>query len=270
MTVISLLLACNAEQPASETTPPVAAPETTPPETAPPAEAAATEAKRPKADVIQTSGGPLSIQPIGHGTVAFDFGGKTWVVDPSSEPGGDYAGIKADVVLITDIHPDHMDKAQLAAVSKPDATVVAPAAVQKELGADVDVVIANGETKEVAGVKVEATPMYNLTRGPEAGKLFHDKGRGNGYIVTFGDKRIYLSGDTECTAEMKAVKNIDVAFVVMNLPYTMPPEEAAGCITEFDPKIVYPYHYGDSDLAKLTVDKETEVRVRDWYMTKAK
>ena len=128
--------------------------------------------------------------------------------------------------------------------------------------------------------------MYNLVRGPEAGKLFHDKGRGNGYVVTFGDKRVYLSGDTECTPEMKALTEIDVAFVCMNLPYTMTPEEAAGCVAAFDPKVVYPYHYGESDLTKfssaLAAEQgkdakaegqvahpvASEIRLRDWYMKK--
>jgi L-ascorbate metabolism protein UlaG (beta-lactamase superfamily) len=111
--------------------------------------------------------------------------------------------------------------------------------------------------------------MYNLVRGPDAGKLFHDKGRGNGYVLTLGGKRIYFSGDTECVPEMKALKNIDIAFMTMNLPYTMPPEEAAGCVKVFKPKIVYPYHYRNSDLAVFTnaLKDETgiEVRLRNWY-----
>ena len=129
-------------------------------------------------------------------------------------------------------------------------------------------VIANGEKKTVKGIEIEAVPMYNLQRGPSAGQLFHTKGRGNGYVVTLGDKRIYLAGDTECTPEMKALKSIDVAFVPMNLPYTMPPNEAADCVKAFKPKIVYPYHYMGSDL-KVFEDalngSGVEVRVRDWY-----
>ena len=111
--------------------------------------------------------------------------------------------------------------------------------------------------------------MYNLTRGPGAGKLFHDKGRGDGYVLTFADKRVYLSGDTECTDEMRALKNIDVAFVCMNLPYTMPPTEAAACVKAFRPKVVYPYHYRDSNLDEfagpLAADHDIEVRERSWY-----
>jgi len=111
--------------------------------------------------------------------------------------------------------------------------------------------------------------MYNLVRGPSPGKLFHDKGRGNGYVLTLGGRHLYLSGDTECIPEMKALKNIDIAFVCMNLPYTMPPEEAGQCVKAFMPKIVYPYHYRDSDLSVFTnalkSEKGVEVRLRKWY-----
>jgi L-ascorbate metabolism protein UlaG (beta-lactamase superfamily) len=110
--------------------------------------------------------------------------------------------------------------------------------------------------------------MYNLKRGPSAGKLFHDKGRGNGYILTYGGKRFYFSGDTEGIPEMRALKNIDVAFVCMNLPYTMPPDEAAEAVRAFHPKIVYPYHYRGSDLSvfeKALAGSGIEVRILDWY-----
>ncbi len=128
--------------------------------------------------------------------------------------------------------------------------------------------IANGETKTFAGVTVEAVPMYNLQRGPQPGQLFHTKGRGNGYVVTVGGKRLYFAGDTECTPEMKALKNIDAAFVPMNLPYTMPPAEAAECVAAFQPKIVYPYHYRGSNVEEFTAalkGKGVEVRALNWY-----
>ena len=125
-----------------------------------------------------------------------------------------------------------------------------------------------GDTRTVAGVALEAVPMYNLVRGPSAGQFFHTKGRGNGYIVTLGGTRIYLAGDTECTPEMKALKNIDVAFVPMNLPYTMTPAEAAACVATFKPGIVYPYHYRGSNLQEFKdalAGTGIEVRIRDWY-----
>ena len=126
----------------------------------------------------------------------------------------------------------------------------------------------NGDTKDIDGVAIEAVPMYNLRRGPAAGQLFHDKGRGNGYIVTLGGKRLYFAGDTECIPEMKELKNIDVAFVPMNLPYTMPPSEAAECVKAFKPAIVYPYHYRGQNLdefASALKGTGVDVRIRDWY-----
>ena len=149
-----------------------------------------------------------------------------------------------------------------------DSTVlVVPAAAADKV--DGETVIENGETKELAGILVEAVPMYNLKRGPEEGGLFHEKGRGNGYILTLGGKRLYLSGDTACTPEMRALTDIAVAFVPMNLPYTMPPSEAAECVKAFQPKVVYPYHYRGSDLdefsAALENESEIEVRIREWY-----
>ena len=129
-------------------------------------------------------------------------------------------------------------------------------------------VLANGQTKTVAGVTVEAIAMYNLQRGPAAGQLFHTKGRGNGYVITIGGKRLYFAGDTECTPEMKALKNIDVAFLPMNLPYTMPPSEAADCAKAFQPKIVYPYHFQGQkveDFQAALKGSGIDVRVLTWY-----
>jgi L-ascorbate metabolism protein UlaG (beta-lactamase superfamily) len=150
--------------------------------------------------------------------------------------------------------------------------VVMPAAVHSDAtGAKIPApieVLANGQTKTVAGVSIEAVPMYNLQRGPSAGQLFHTKGRGNGYIVTLGGKRLYFAGDTECTTEMKALKNIDVAFIPMNLPYTMPPSEAADCVKAFKPKIVIPYHYQGQkpeEFQAAVKGSGVEVRLLNWY-----
>ena len=152
-------------------------------------------------------------------------------------------------------------------LKKESTIVVAPAAVAKTITEAQ--VISNGEKKTIAGVEIEAVPMYNLTRGPAAGQLFHDKGRGNGYILTLGGKRVYISGDTEAIPEMKALKNIDVAFLCMNLPYTMPTGEAADAVKAFKPKIVYPYHYKGQNTeefaAALKGTAGVEVRLRNWY-----
>jgi L-ascorbate metabolism protein UlaG (beta-lactamase superfamily) len=217
-------------------------------------------------DTIQTSAGNLRITPVHHASLMIEFAGKVFHVDPTSQ--GDYSGLpKADVILITHAHGDHMDPGMVKNLSKPSTVVVAPAEVAETLTQAQ--VIRNGERKLIEGIEVEAVPMYNLVRGPQAGVLYHEKGRGNGYVLTWGGKRLYLSGDTECTPEMKALQNIDVAFVCMNLPYTMTPQEAAECVKAFRPKIIYPYHYGQSDLEMFTRALQNEggieIRIRKWY-----
>ena len=218
------------------------------------------------ADTIEAKGGPITIQPITHAALQLKYGNQVITVDPTMM-GGDYSALpKADIILITDIHGDHLDPGTIAKASKTGTTVVIPGAASAQVKDGT--VIANGEKKTVKGVEIEAVPMYNLQRGPSAGQLFHTKGRGNGYIVTLGDKRIYIAGDTECTPEMKALKNIDVAFLPMNLPYTMPPNEAADCVKAFKPKIVYPYHYMGQDLKifdNALKGSGVDVRIRDWY-----
>lgn len=209
--------------------------------------------------------GEVEIVPITHGSLILKWQGKVIYVDPWSR--GDYAGQpRADLILVTDIHGDHMDPEQIAKVTRSNTIVVAPAEVQKTI--QQARTLNNGEEIHLQGINIEALPMYNLKRGPEPGKLYHTKGRGNGYILSLGNERVYISGDTECIPEMKQLENIDVAFVCMNLPYTMTPEEAAQCVNAFQPKVVYPYHYRGSDLDafKSAVSAPgVEVRVLDWY-----
>jgi L-ascorbate metabolism protein UlaG (beta-lactamase superfamily) len=193
------------------------------------------------ADTIPATGGNIVLTPMTHAHVQIEYGGKVIQIDPTSM--SNLASAKpADLVIVTDVHGDHMDPAALDKVKKATTVFVAPKVLEGKFPGKTEIV-ANGETKTVEGVSIQAVPMYNLTRGPAAGKFFHDKGRGNGYILTLGGKRIYFAGDTECVPEMKALKNIDIAFVPMNLPYTMTPQEAADCVKAFKPKIVYPYHY---------------------------
>jgi L-ascorbate metabolism protein UlaG (beta-lactamase superfamily) len=214
---------------------------------------------------FSTSAGQVTITPLYHASTRIEAGGTAIYLDPA-KPAKFESGPKADLILITDIHPDHMDPASIAQVSKDDTEIfAAPAVVETVKGAHP---IANGETKTWRGWSIEAIPAYNLTRGPAPGKLFHDKGRGNGYVLTYGGKRFYFSGDTEGVPEMRALKNIDVAFVCMNLPYTMPPDEAADAVKAFHPAIVIPYHYRGSDLAVFKKGLEgtgIEVRLLDWY-----
>ena len=218
------------------------------------------------ADVLKTSAGDLAITPIHHASLMLQFAGKVIHIDPWSE--GNYSSQpRADYIFITDIHGDHLDAPMVEKLKKESTVVVGPAAVADKLHGVT--VMKNGDKKSFGSFDVEAVPMYNLQRGPQPGALYHDKGRGNGYIFTMGGKRIYISGDTEAIPEMKALKNIDVAFVCMNLPYTMTVAEAADAVKAFRPKIVYPYHYQKSDVnafaAALKNEKGIEVRQREWY-----
>ncbi len=218
-----------------------------------------------QAQVFPTSAGPVSITPLNHASTLIEAGGKVIYLDPA-KPANFSGQPKADLILITDIHGDHMDPGSIQEISKAGTEILAPPAVVQTVTSAKP--IANGETKTWQDWTIEAIPAYNLKRGPAPGKFFHDKGRGNGYVLTYGGKRFYFSGDTEGTSEMRALKNIDVAFVCMNLPYTMPPEEAAEAVKAFHPKIVIPYHYRGSDLTVFQKGLEgtgIEVRLLDWY-----
>ena len=215
-------------------------------------------------DTLSTSGGELEVTFVGHGSLFFGFGGKVIHVDPFSRL-ADYGALpKADLVLITHGHGDHLDAAALAAIRKPETRIlVAPACEGKVEGATV---LRNGEKATLLNVGVEAVPAYNLVHKRPDGTPFHPRGEGNGYVVTFGKTRVYVAGDTENVPEMQALKGIDVAFLPMNLPYTMTPEMVADAVRLFQPRILYPYHFGDSDTARLAAlladVKGTEVRIR--------
>lgn len=225
-------------------------------------------------DQIPAQGGDITITPILHGTFVMEYKNLVIYVDPYG--GADkFAGQKpADMVLITDIHGDHHNQETLDGLDLSKATLVAPQAVAEKLPAgnyqSIEV-IGNGENKILMGAKISAIPMYNL---PETEDSRHPKGRGNGYILTLGGKQIYISGDTEDIPEMRGLKNIDVAFVCMNLPYTMDIEQAASAVADFQPAVVYPFHYrgteGLADTEKFkqlvnTSAPEVDVRLRNWY-----
>jgi L-ascorbate metabolism protein UlaG (beta-lactamase superfamily) len=216
---------------------------------------------------FQTGAGEVRITPIYHACVMIEGGGKTIYIDPAKP--ADFTSLpKADLILFTHEHPDHVDRDEtsIKALSKPGMEIWAPETVAKFV--NTATVISNGQTKQFAGWTIEAVPAYNLVRGPKEGQVFHPKGAGNGYVLAYGGKRFYFSGDTEGIPEMRALKNIDVAFVCMNLPYTMPPEEAADAVKAFHPKIVIPYHYRGSDLTvfqKALEGSGIEVRLLEWY-----
>ncbi|GAA4427173.1 MBL fold metallo-hydrolase [Pontibacter saemangeumensis] len=225
-------------------------------------------------DKIKTNKGDLTIQPIEHATLVLTWDNKTIYVDPTGGAEAFTGMSKPDVVLITDIHGDHMNPETLDAIDTEGATFVVPQAVADQLPEKYKVmakVVGNGESLMVDGIPIKAVPMYNL---PESADAKHVKGRGNGYILNLGNKNVYISGDTEGVPEVRGLKNIDVAFLSMNLPYTMDIDQAASTTLDFKPKIIYPYHFrGQGGLADVEAfkkqvnakNKNIEVRLKDWY-----
>ena len=216
-------------------------------------------------DVVTTAAGDLTISFIGHGTLMFTIGEKVIHIDPVGRE-ADYTTLPdADLILITHEHGDHLDPAAVAEISKDGTEVVVSGSCAGSLeGARV---MQNGDAGTVAGLQVEAVPAYNIVQMRSEGMPYHPKGNGNGYVITFGDLRVYVAGDTENTPEMKALEDIDVAFLPMNLPYTMTPEMVADAAKAFRPRILYPYHFGETDtneLVRLLADEEgIEVRVKE-------
>jgi L-ascorbate metabolism protein UlaG (beta-lactamase superfamily) len=216
-------------------------------------------------DIIKTSAGDLKIAFIGHGTLMFQFGDTVIHVDPVSRE-ADYSNMpKADLILVTHEHGDHLDGDVIKTLSTEKTELVYTAKCAERVSGGT--VMKNGDVKTVAGIEVEAVPAYNIVNKRGSGQPFHPKGQGNGYVITFGDKRIYVAGDTENTPEMKALKDIDVAFLPMNLPYTMSPEMVADAAKAFRPKILYPYHYGNTDTDEIVTllkdEAGIEVRIRE-------
>jgi L-ascorbate metabolism protein UlaG (beta-lactamase superfamily) len=215
-------------------------------------------------DIIPTSAGDLSITFLGHGSLLLVFQGKNIFVDVFGEV-ADYSKLpKADLVFLTHEHFDHLDPKALASI-RTDKTIL----VYTEGCAQIvkgGIVMHNGDKKAVDGIQVEAVPAYNLVHKRPSGDPFHPKRSGNGYILIFGGTRLYIAGDTENIPEMKSLKNIDIAFLPMNLPYTMTPEMVADAAKAFKPRILYPYHYGETDVSKLVgllkSEKDIEVRIR--------
>ncbi|HEY45954.1 MAG TPA: MBL fold metallo-hydrolase [Anaerolineae bacterium] len=215
-------------------------------------------------DVIPTSAGDLKITFLGHGTLMLNFNGKMIHVDPFSRV-ADYSKLpKADLVLITHEHRDHLDLDALAFVRMEETEVILTETCAKQV--EGGIVMRNGDVHTTMGVTIEAVPAYNIVHKRENGEPFHPKGVGNGYIMTYGDKRVYVAGDTENIPEMGGLQDIDIAFLPMNLPYTMTPEMVADAAMTIRPKILYPYHYSDTDTSKivelLSEQPGIEVRVR--------
>lgn len=229
-----------------------------------------------KIDTFKTNSGIIKIQPILHGSLVLTFQNKIIYVDPYG--GKDlYSNIKSpDIILITDIHGDHLDHKTLDSIDTSKAIIIAPQAVADKISEKYKsklTVLNNDQNIHRLGFYIGAIPMYNL---PEEQNSKHPKGRGNGYLLNIDDKQIYISGDTEDIKEMRNLQNIDIAFVCMNLPFTMDINQAADAVLEFQPKVVYPFHYRGSngfcdvnEFKKLvnSKNKNIEVRLAEWYPT---
>jgi len=218
-----------------------------------------------ESDIIPTSDGDLKITFIGHGTLMFEFRGKVVHVDPVSRY-ADYAVLpKADLILVTHEHGDHLDPAAIKHVLRNETVVAWTRSCEAAADIQKTVVMDNGDSQALASIQIDAVPAYNIKHMRSPGKPFHPKGDGNGYILTFGDLRVYIAGDTENIPEMQSLRDIDVAFLPMNLPYTMDPRMAANAALSFKPRILYPYHFGNTDtseLMNLLKGSGIEIRIR--------
>jgi len=215
-------------------------------------------------DVVKTSAGNIGITFIGHASLVMEFNGKVIHVDPYSKLANYAKQPKADLVLITHEHQDHLDPVAMQRVTTAKTVVVlTEKSADKVAGG---IIMKNGDIRSIDGITVEAVPAYNIINKRDNGQPYHPKGSGNGYVLTFSDKRIYIAGDTENIPEMSLLKKIDIAFLPMNLPYTMTPEMVADAARSFQPKVLYPYHFGETDTARIvTLLKEKrniEVRIR--------
>lgn len=233
-----------------------------------------TETPQSSQAALPVSESEIKIIPIAHATAVLEWNDITVYIDPVGGASLFKDQKQPDLILITDIHGDHLSVETLEGLDTSNAKIMVPQAVADKIPSkftpQIDI-LNNGDSKERFGITVEAIPMYNLR---EEAKSFHVKGRGNGYVLNLGSQRVYFSGDTEDIPEMRALKNIDKAFVCMNLPYTMTEESAANAVIEFKPKEVYPYHYrGRPDVSDVTKFKDLvnkgnpEIKVvqLDWY-----
>jgi len=218
----------------------------------------------PVVDKINTSSGIVEMRFIGHGSLMFSINNFVIYIDPV-RTSGSYENLpKADMILVTHEHGDHLDPDLIKTLRK-DATIMFS---NENAAASVSwaKVMKAGDSNTVNGITVMAVPAYNIKNMRAPGQPFHPKGVGNGYVITIGDKKFYVAGDTENIPEMKNLKNIDIAFLPMNLPYTMTPEMVADAAKSFNPAILYPYHYGNTnteEIVKLLKNSGIEVRIRN-------
>ena len=219
---------------------------------------------QPEADRISTSAGDIEMYFIGHGSLMFRTGNMVIHIDPVKSS-GKYDNLpKADLILVTHEHYDHLDADLIRTLRKPETVMLCNTASVSQVSWAQPV--KPGDTRNIGDIKIEVVPAYNIVHERSKGQPFHPKGVGNGYIITIGGKRFYVAGDTENIPEMKALKNIDVAFLPMNLPYTMTPSMVADAAMSFKPSILYPYHYGDTntdELVRILKNTNIDVRIRN-------
>jgi L-ascorbate metabolism protein UlaG (beta-lactamase superfamily) len=218
----------------------------------------------PEYDKITSSAGIVEMHFIGHGSLMFKVNGFVIYIDPVRSSGNYDFLPKADIILVTHEHGDHLDAKLIEDLKKPGTLLYC----NKNSTSKVPwaMVMKADDRQEINNIIIEAVPAYNIVNESSPGHPFHPKGVGLGYILTIGGKRIYVAGDTENTPEMKSLRNIDVAFLPMNLPYTMTPAMVADAALAFKPKILYPYHFGETDtneIVKLLKDSGIEVRIRN-------
>ena len=213
-------------------------------------------------DTISTASGKMIITFIGHGTLMIACNNTVIHIDPVSRYAGYEKLAKADIILVTHHHGDHLDAGAIAAIKKTDTTILLTSMCAQQLGEGH--ILRNGQDYYTQDINIRAVPAYNIVHKRDNGDVFHPRGEGNGYVITWGKKRVYIAGDTENIPEMRELKDIDIAFLPMNLPYTMTPEMAAGAARMIKPAVLYPYHFGDTDISLLVKElkNETGIEIR--------
>jgi L-ascorbate metabolism protein UlaG (beta-lactamase superfamily) len=220
--------------------------------------------EKPAVDRVVTSAGTAEIHFIGHGTLMININGFVIHIDPVKSSGSYTGAPKADLILVTHEHGDHLDAQLISELRKENTVMLCNA--KSATSVPWARIMKPGDSQKVGDVTIEAVYAYNIKNVRQDGQPYHPRGDGNGYIVTIGDKRIYIAGDTENIPEMKALKNIDIAFLPMNLPYTMTPEMVAEAARTIKPKILYPYHFGNTntgEIVALLKESGIEVRIRN-------
>lgn len=229
---------------------------------------AQTTTNNEEVDVFSTDNGTkVALYCIKHGSVKMQIGDKWLYIDPVTDkvpPVTDYTTMpKADYILITHEHADHLDAVAIEQLTKEGTKLILNPRSSEILGGKGEV-MTNGDHTALGAIAVDAVPAYNSSADKQQ---FHPKGRDNGYILTIEGLRIYVAGDTEDIPEMSGIKDIDVAFLPCNLPFTMTPEQCANAARTIKPRVLFPYHYGKTvieEVSNLLKGSGIDVRIRQY------